>query len=68
MNSTQIRWLKPDVRCPNCGAPPAYRISEADRDAYCEHAPETVLRSYQCPVVWCQTIYYIRAKHIQEAE
>jgi hypothetical protein len=61
------KWFLVPVRCPNCGAPPAYRISEADRDSYHIHPPETHLRSMTCQVGWCRTRYIIRAEDLANA-
>lgn len=65
--SAPVTWYALALRCPNCGAPPAYRITRADRDVCHHHEPTTILRSFTCQVGWCRTRYVIRAADVMDA-
>lgn len=65
--SEPVHWLKPAVRCPNCGRPPAYRISAGRCASYYTHDPDEELYSYRCHVDWCRTTYVIRARDLAAA-
>jgi hypothetical protein len=57
-----------ELRCPNCGKPPGYRVTVDQRTlSYAYEDPEEIVGSLQCDVSWCRTKFIVRARHFQEA-
>ncbi|CAN5761879.1 MAG: hypothetical protein M3418_11365 [Gemmatimonadota bacterium] len=61
------RLLRLAVSCPECGARPALRITEAAAQAVAEEPPEKRLGTYQCHRRRCGRVYDLTAAAYQTA-
>jgi ssDNA-binding Zn-finger/Zn-ribbon topoisomerase 1 len=57
--------LRLDAECPECGTPPAARISREDREIARAQPPDAFKQTQQCPN--CRLIYPVPAAAFQNA-
>lgn len=57
----------PNVRCPDCGAPPRLGVGSVGQQAVVDHGPDAVVLTYQCHRKNCGRIYPITAQAMRGA-
>lgn len=62
-----MKLLRLGVRCPACGAVPALRITDAERDRKLQLPPTELVATYQCQHRRCRETYAIPASAFRTA-
>jgi len=59
--------IRPDARCPKCGARPKVDFPASTVALFVKSAPGAVVQTYECHVSWCGTRYPIHARALHTA-
>ena len=65
--SGHLRFLRPAVRCPECGAPPRLRVPAEALELFADLDPKRVALTYQCHIRACSKVYPILVGDLQGA-